>query len=82
MGNPSANQNLRRSKLIKTLDWINKEESLCPGFRRFSRPQRPAGEDAGHPLTAGIGPQKVRFRRTVDGRMEGIDEMWMGWCAS
>ncbi len=41
------------------------------------RPQRPAGDDAVHPLNAGIGLQEVRFRPAVDGRMEGIDEMWM-----
>ena len=26
--------------------------------------------------------QKDTAPRAVDGRMEGIDEMWMGWCAS
>ncbi len=41
------------------------------------RPQRPAGDGAAHPLNAGIGLQEVRFRRAVDSRMEGIDEMWM-----
>ncbi len=31
----------------------------------------------GNHIEAGIGLQKVRFRREADGRMEGIDEMWM-----